>query len=134
MAIWFVLISEAVKGQQPDEDNPFVPYLEYADISPEATRYEETIQHETLGYKVIPPGSDLDYDLDIQGSVCPFTLNMKFSLAFFQAECEEVDFNEERIIVPVGCRFTMQLEGKHKARIEHKTCPTVLVFKNLKGA
>ena len=116
MAIWFVLISEAVKGQQPDEDNPFVPY-----IMAQASM-------EWVGRKVIPPDSDLDHDLVIGGSVCPFVLNMEYELKTFEAECEDVDLSNERIIIPHGCRFTFQLEGKEKARIEHEKCPVLLIF------
>ena len=136
--VLLIMSCDKLKAQQPEQDTPFVPYQQVdAVVEP-----EESITHyiqqgpEIVGYKMIPEGSDLDYDLDIKGSHCPFILNMKFDLAFFQAECENVDFSQEQIIIPIGCRFTMQLEGRHKARINHETCPVVLVFQigHMKGA
>ena len=91
---------------------------------------QSSIGHEFIGSRVIPEGSDLNHDLVISGSKCPFILNLKYELDYFQAECENVDFNDERIILPIGCRFTMELVGKDRGRIEHQTCPTILVFQH----
>ena len=123
-----LILTQWAVGQAPDPDTPFTPYWEVdAGVYWEdESRFEAQIQHETLGYKVIPEGSDLDYDLDISGSICPFTLNALSELDVFQAECVDVELTPERILVPVGCRFTMKLKGKMKARIEHKTCPVLI--------